>query len=123
MLIYSMSVSVDGFIADCDGAFGWTAPSARLASARSRPDPRPCCGGSGRLTARAGLTVVARGSVRAAGNTALPLTDRRRAGAGADQATPPLRRQSAVLRNAEATMIRAITKSHSSKVAADPSEP
>jgi dihydrofolate reductase len=27
MLIYSMSVSVDGFIADRQGAFGWTAPS------------------------------------------------------------------------------------------------
>jgi dihydrofolate reductase len=27
MLIYSMSVSVDGFIADRDGAFGWTGPS------------------------------------------------------------------------------------------------
>jgi dihydrofolate reductase len=27
MLIYSMSVSVDGFIADREGAFGWTAPS------------------------------------------------------------------------------------------------
>ena len=27
MLIYSMSVSVDGFIADRDGAFGWTVPS------------------------------------------------------------------------------------------------
>ncbi|MGA2009984.1 MAG: dihydrofolate reductase family protein [Solirubrobacteraceae bacterium] len=26
MLIYSMSVSVDGFIADRDGAFGWTVP-------------------------------------------------------------------------------------------------
>lgn len=26
MLIYSMSVSVDGFIADRDGGFGWTAP-------------------------------------------------------------------------------------------------
>ncbi len=26
MLIYSMSVSVDGFIADRDGAFGWSAP-------------------------------------------------------------------------------------------------
>jgi len=25
MLIYSMSVSVDGFIADREGAFGWTA--------------------------------------------------------------------------------------------------
>jgi hypothetical protein len=28
MPIYSMSVSVDGFIADREGAFGWTAPSA-----------------------------------------------------------------------------------------------
>jgi dihydrofolate reductase len=27
MLIYSMSVSVDGFIADRDGAFGWGVPS------------------------------------------------------------------------------------------------
>jgi dihydrofolate reductase len=27
MVIYSMSVSVDGFIADRDGAFGWTVPS------------------------------------------------------------------------------------------------
>ena len=27
MLIYSMSVSVDGFIVDCEGAFGWTDPS------------------------------------------------------------------------------------------------
>ncbi len=30
MLIYSMSVSVDGFIGDRDGAFGWTAPSDEL---------------------------------------------------------------------------------------------
>jgi dihydrofolate reductase len=30
MLIYSMSVSVDGFIADRGGAFGWTAPSEEL---------------------------------------------------------------------------------------------
>jgi dihydrofolate reductase len=30
MLIYSMSVSVDGFIADRDGAFGWTVPSDEL---------------------------------------------------------------------------------------------
>ena len=30
MLIYSMSVSVDGFIADRDGAFGWTPPSEEL---------------------------------------------------------------------------------------------
>jgi dihydrofolate reductase len=29
-LIYSMSVSVDGFIADRDGAFGWTVPSDEL---------------------------------------------------------------------------------------------
>jgi dihydrofolate reductase len=27
MVIYSMSVSVDGFIADREGAFGWTAPN------------------------------------------------------------------------------------------------
>jgi len=27
MLIYSMSVSVDGFVADREGAFGWTTPS------------------------------------------------------------------------------------------------
>src|SRR5919198_1440456 len=27
MLIYSMSVSVDGFIADREGAFGWSAPT------------------------------------------------------------------------------------------------
>ena len=27
MLIYSMGVSVDGFIADREGAFGWTPPS------------------------------------------------------------------------------------------------
>jgi dihydrofolate reductase len=30
MLIYSMSVSVDGFIADRESAFGWTAPSDEL---------------------------------------------------------------------------------------------
>src|ERR671938_874972 len=30
MLIYSMSVSVDGFIADRDGAFGWGVPSEEL---------------------------------------------------------------------------------------------
>jgi dihydrofolate reductase len=30
MLIYSMSVSVDGFIADRNGAFGWSAPSEEL---------------------------------------------------------------------------------------------
>src|SRR6266540_5544484 len=30
MLIYSMSVSVDGVIADREGAFGWTAPSEEL---------------------------------------------------------------------------------------------
>src|SRR4051812_19230436 len=30
MLIYSMSVSVDGFIAAREGAFGWTAPSEEL---------------------------------------------------------------------------------------------
>ena len=30
MLIYSMSVSVDGYIADREGAFGWTEPSEEL---------------------------------------------------------------------------------------------
>jgi dihydrofolate reductase len=30
MLIYSMSVSVDGYIADREGAFGWTVPTAEL---------------------------------------------------------------------------------------------
>jgi dihydrofolate reductase len=30
MLIYSMSVSVDGFIADREGAFGWSTPSEEL---------------------------------------------------------------------------------------------
>jgi dihydrofolate reductase len=30
MLIYSMSVSVDGFIADREGAFGWGAPGEEL---------------------------------------------------------------------------------------------
>jgi dihydrofolate reductase len=30
MLIYSMNVSVDGFIADREGAFGWTIPSEEL---------------------------------------------------------------------------------------------
>src|SRR3954470_5448276 len=30
MLIYSMSVSVDGFIADREGAFAWTPPSDEL---------------------------------------------------------------------------------------------
>jgi dihydrofolate reductase len=30
MLIYSMSVSVDGFITDREGAFDWTPPSDEL---------------------------------------------------------------------------------------------
>jgi dihydrofolate reductase len=30
MLIYSMGVSLDGFIADREGAFGWTVPSEEL---------------------------------------------------------------------------------------------
>jgi dihydrofolate reductase len=30
MLIYSLSVSVDGYIADREGAFGWTVPSEEL---------------------------------------------------------------------------------------------
>jgi dihydrofolate reductase len=34
MLIYSMSVSVDGFIADREGGFEWTAPSEELSLSR-----------------------------------------------------------------------------------------
>jgi len=30
MLIYSMSVSVDGLIADREGAFGWSVPNETL---------------------------------------------------------------------------------------------
>jgi hypothetical protein len=30
MLIYSMSVSVDGFITDSEGCFEWTAPGKEL---------------------------------------------------------------------------------------------
>jgi hypothetical protein len=30
VLIYSMSVSVDGFITDREGGFGWTVPSDEL---------------------------------------------------------------------------------------------
>jgi hypothetical protein len=36
MLIYSMSVAVDGFIADREGGFGWTAPSEELLVSTSR---------------------------------------------------------------------------------------
>ena len=36
MLIYSMSVSVDGFIADREGAFGWTAPARSCFVSTSR---------------------------------------------------------------------------------------
>ncbi len=32
MLIYSMSVSVDDFIADREGGFGWTVPDEELSS-------------------------------------------------------------------------------------------
>jgi hypothetical protein len=37
LLIYSMSVSVDGFIADREGAFGWTAPSEEQFRFQGRP--------------------------------------------------------------------------------------
>jgi hypothetical protein len=40
MLIYSMSVSVDGFIADREGSFGWTAPSEELFRFHLAVDPR-----------------------------------------------------------------------------------
>jgi len=36
MLIYSMSVSVDGFIADRERAFGWPVPSEELFRFHSR---------------------------------------------------------------------------------------
>ena len=39
MLIYSMSVSVDGFIADREGGFGWTAPNEE----QFRLNPSECC--------------------------------------------------------------------------------
>jgi len=39
-LIYSMSVSVDGFIADREGAFGWTVPSDELWEHGSRNQDR-----------------------------------------------------------------------------------
>ena len=47
MLIYSMSVSVDGFIADREGAFGWTAPNEeqfRFHIAQTRELGRYLCG-------------------------------------------------------------------------------
>ncbi len=47
MLIYSMGVSVDGFIADRDGAFGWTVPSDeqfRFHLAQTRELGRYLCG-------------------------------------------------------------------------------
>ena len=37
MLIYSMSVSVDGFIADREGAFGWTPVAVMISERRSQP--------------------------------------------------------------------------------------
>ena len=40
MLIYSMSVSVDGFIADREGAFGWTRPERRAVSLPPRAGTR-----------------------------------------------------------------------------------
>src|SRR4051795_2725895 len=47
MLIYSMGVSVDGFIADREGAFGWTAPSEeqfRFHTAQTRALGGHLCG-------------------------------------------------------------------------------
>ncbi|HZS22903.1 MAG TPA: dihydrofolate reductase family protein [Pseudonocardiaceae bacterium] len=47
MLIYSMSVSVDGFIADREGVFGWTAPNEeqfRFHIARTRELGGYLCG-------------------------------------------------------------------------------
>ena len=39
-----MSVSVDGFIADRDGAFGWTAPGAGAVSSQVRELGGYVCG-------------------------------------------------------------------------------
>jgi hypothetical protein len=47
MLIYSMGVSVDGFIADRAGAFGWTVPSEeqfRFHTAQTRQLGSYLCG-------------------------------------------------------------------------------
>src|SRR6266545_6833004 len=47
MLIYSMSVSVDGFIADREGAFGWSVPNEeqfRFHLARTRELGGYLCG-------------------------------------------------------------------------------
>jgi len=41
MLIYSMSVSVDGFIDDREGAFGWTVPGERRIRRCAIPSPEP----------------------------------------------------------------------------------
>jgi dihydrofolate reductase len=44
VLIYSMSVSVDGFIADRDGGFGWAAPDEELFDFHlSRVSELGCC--------------------------------------------------------------------------------
>jgi hypothetical protein len=40
MLIFSMSVSVDGFIADREGAFGWTDPNVGGGTPFLRRSPR-----------------------------------------------------------------------------------
>ena len=41
MLIYSMSVSVDGYIADREGGFGWTVPSDELFRFHTAQVPEP----------------------------------------------------------------------------------
>ena len=55
MLIYSMSVSVDGFIADREGGFGWTAPDEeqlRSTSAFGRPPRTSTAHSRAAVTAR-----------------------------------------------------------------------
>src|ERR687888_181100 len=47
MLIYSMSVSVDGFIADREGSIGWTAPTEEVAAALDATDKDVEIGGAG----------------------------------------------------------------------------
>src|SRR2546426_209541 len=80
MLIYSMSVSVDGFIADREGACGWTAPSeaqARFHIAQARELGGHLCGR--RLYATMRRARQTRRGAPAAGHRT------RRAGADRDQ--------------------------------------
>jgi dihydrofolate reductase len=61
MLIYSMGVSVDGFIADREGGFGWTDPvrsSFAFTSRRLATDKDVSIGGAGLAAAAIELGLV-----------------------------------------------------------------